>query len=91
MTMFRGANGNEENWRGPFRAEVKSGAQAGPVATRFLAAESQSEVTRPIGDTRPFVFVAMPNGWGDEGLVVVRVSKLADLIEAAVAYQESPS
>lgn len=89
MTLFHGANGEESNWRGPFRAEVKSQAQANPVATRYLAAERQSEATRPIGDHRPFVAVYMPDGWGSEGLVVVRISKLNALVEAAYNFQTS--
>lgn len=66
---------NEENWRATFRVEVKSGSQVGPVATRFLLAEQQSDANKSTGDPRPFLFVAMPKGWGSEGLVVLRLSE----------------
>jgi hypothetical protein len=52
--QFRGADGNEEQWRDFFRWEHKSAGIARPVLTRFLAAEAQSEAARPIGDLRPF-------------------------------------
>jgi hypothetical protein len=74
--------GHEENLRGPFRIEVKAGAQVKAVATKFLAAEKQSEASRPIGDNRPFVFVAMPDGMSD-GFAVVRLSQLDRVVEAA--------
>lgn len=76
---------NEENWRHVFRWEVKSGRMAGPSATQFLAAEKQAEQNKVLGDTRPCGVVFMPDGWGSEGLVVVRLSTwrthLAPLLE----------
>lgn len=72
---FHGQLANEENWLAYFaRVEVKSGAQVGPIATRYLKAEAQSEANRSLGDPRPFLMVAMPQGWGSEGLVVMRLS-----------------
>lgn len=71
---FHGQNGNEENWRHYFRGEVKAGAQCGPAATRYLAAEKQAEANRAVGDARPFVHVLMPKEWGDEGLVQMRLT-----------------
>jgi hypothetical protein len=56
------------------RVEIKAGAQVQPIATRFELAEHQSEQQRPLGDVRPFVFVAMPDDWGSEGLVIMRLS-----------------
>jgi hypothetical protein len=71
---------HEENWRGNFRFEVKSGNQVKGVASRYLAAENQSLMAKPFGDLRPFAFIAMPDGWGSEGLVVVRKSVFAALL-----------
>lgn len=75
---------HEENWLGLLRVEVKAGAQVGPVKTRYLLAEEQSEAQRPFGDHRPFIYVAMPNGMSD-GLVTCRLSKLQDVALAIVA------
>jgi hypothetical protein len=73
-SRFHGQNGNEENWRGPFRVEVKSGLQVKALASRFLDAEAQSWENKAVGDVRPFLFVAMPQQWGSEGLVAIRLS-----------------
>lgn len=72
---------NEENIGGTLRTEVKSGATAQPVWTKFLASEKQSEQNRPRGDGRPFVAVFMPEGTSD-GLVVFRLSNLAETVQA---------
>lgn len=64
---------HEELWGGDVRVEVKAGAQIRPVFTAFLKCEMQSEQHRPIGDTRPFMLVCMPDGTKD-GLVVMRLS-----------------
>lgn len=70
---------HEELWGGPVRMEVKAGAQVGPIATRFDLAERQSEMARPLGDTRPFIMVAMPEGTS-EGIVLCRLSVFKDLL-----------
>ena len=81
---FAGQLGNEEAWSGlPVRVEVKSGAQTKPAATRFLAAEQQSELSRPHGDTRPFVCVLSPPNWTDP-LVIVRMSNLSAVAAAVL-------
>lgn len=79
---WHGKKGNEETWDHitAARLECKAGAQVKPIATRFLAAEKQSEAARAIGDVRPFVFVAMPDGWGSEGLFVCRLSDLKEFL-----------
>lgn len=64
---------HEEVWGGDIRVEVKAGAQIKPVLTAFLKCEAQSEAARPIGDHRPFMMVAMPDGWSD-GLIVMKLS-----------------
>lgn len=73
--------GDEENIGGGLRTEVKSGGIAGPVWTKFLASEKQSEQNRPIGDFRPFVALFMGTGTSD-GLVVFRLSKIAETTQA---------
>lgn len=78
---FAGLNGNEENWRGPVRVEVKSGAQAKPVWTRYALSEDQAESNKAVGDARPFLAVFMPPGMTD-GLFVGRISQLAAIVEA---------
>lgn len=71
--------GNEENWRAGLRVEVKSGAQAGPVITRYLAAKTQSDASRAFGDHRPFGFFAVHQGLE---LLVVDVNDLPNVLEA---------
>lgn len=66
--------GNEENWRGEWRIEVKSGRQVVGLAGHFLRAEAQAMAAKAQGDPRPFMAIFMPEGWGNEGLVVVRLS-----------------
>lgn len=78
-SRFHGQDGNEENWRGYFRAEVKAGKQVG-AAKWFLRAEAQSDANRAIGDPRHFIFVAMPEGMGNEGFVTMRLSVWRDVI-----------
>lgn len=81
QAKWAGAQAHEETWHWlPVRAEIKSGAQVGPIATRYLAAEKQSEQARATGDTRPFVFIAMPAGMSD-GLLIVRLSKFEELMQ----------
>ena len=81
MLGIAGANTrHEELWGGALRVEMKAGAQIEPIATRFRAAYAQSQASRSIGDIRPFVLVAMPDGESD-GLAVMRLSVLADLLE----------
>lgn len=81
---FSGQLGNEESWSGlPLRVEVKSGAQCGPIWTRYAAAEIQAEANNAIGNTKPFVLVAMGQRTTD-GLLVCRLSQLARVVEALV-------
>jgi hypothetical protein len=69
---------HEEHWGGAVRVEVKAGAQINPIATRYLLAEQQSEQQRPIGDHRPFMLIAMPDGMSD-GLIVMKISSFVTL------------
>lgn len=75
--------GNEETFGGTIRVEIKSGAQVGPIDTRFRAAEAQSEAQRPFGDHRPFCMVAMPKGTQD-GIVLIRLSAVHEWAAALV-------
>ena len=68
---------------GYWRQEVKSGAQAGPVATRHLSSEAQSEANRARGDNRPFRAVWMPKGMSD-GFITVRVSTWMQHVDPAL-------
>ena len=69
---------HEENWAGAFRTEIKAGLQVGPIATRFNAAKAQSDAAKALGDIRPFVMVAMPDGTTD-GIVLMSLSEFADI------------
>jgi hypothetical protein len=78
-----GANSrHEEHLGGPLRMEAKAGAQVGPIWTRFQAARAQSEAARPIGDHRPFVMAAHPDGTS-EFLLVVSSRDWAQVVCAA--------
>lgn len=78
---FAAMTSNEELWNLGVRVEVKSGAQVGPIATRFLAAEAQSAASKRIGDSRVFAMIAMPNGWANDGIFQCRISELARAVE----------
>lgn len=73
---------HEESWRDPwFVDEVKSGRfDTDPIARRFLRFEDQIEAARPIGDTRLTRITVMPEGWGGEGIVMVRLSTWRSII-----------
>lgn len=75
--------GHEEFLPGAVRVEVKAGAQIKPAVTAYLRCEAQSEAQRPIGDTRPFVAVMMPDGTSD-GFCMVRLSNLHEFVAAMV-------
>lgn len=78
--------GHEENWRGNVRVEVKAGGRmANPVWTRFLQMEAQSLAAKAQGDSRPFVAMFMPDNT-TEGLVVFRVSQMAQVVDALGGY-----
>jgi hypothetical protein len=76
------ATANEETWRLPVRAEIKSGGPAKTVDTFYRNTKSQSDQSKAIGDVRCFVAVAMVDGSTD-GLVVMRMSDLVQLFEEA--------
>jgi len=78
---------NEELWADAlFRNEVKSGKFVMPAANAYLKIEQQVDANRPTfgDDGRPCRAVIMPFGWGEEGLVMVRLSTWERLIRPAM-------
>jgi len=73
---------HEETWRLPVRPEVKSGGQAKTVDTFYRNTKAQSDLQKAIGDTRPFMAIAMVDGSTD-GLGVMRLSDFIQLFEEA--------
>lgn len=72
---------NEENWRHRVRIEVKSGQQVKALTSRFLLAEAQAHTAKAVGDNRPFIFAAAPDGMTDQ-LWTFRASDLQRIIDA---------
>lgn len=84
---------NEEKWVDPlFANEVKSGKQCGPLANWWTRVEAQVVANEAeSGDRRrPVRGVAMPEGWGADGLVVVRLSTWSSIIVPALEAQYGP-
>lgn len=78
---------NEERWADVhFANEVKSGKQCGPVANWWRRVEAQVLANEADhGDRRrPVRAVAMPEGWGSDGLVVVRLSTWREQVAPAL-------
>ena len=86
-TKFRSQMGNEESWQGEVRVEVKAGKQVQTLWTKYQKAKEQSDANTRIGDTRPFMFVAMPDGTSN-GLVVVELDKLDEVVFALLETWE---
>ena len=86
-TKFRSQMGNEESWQGEVRVEVKAGKQVQTLWTKYQKAKEQSDANTSIGDTRPFMFVAMPDGTSN-GLVVVELDKLDEVVFALLETWE---
>lgn len=74
------ATRHEEGWGGALRIEVKAGAQAGPVLTKYLASKAQSEAARAVGDTRPFIAAFAPER--GPRLYVIEEDELAQVMAA---------
>ena len=86
-TKFRSQMGNEESWQGEVRVEVIAGKQVQTLWTKYQKAKEQSDANTRIGDTRPFMFVAMPDGTSN-GLVVVELDKLDEVVFALLETWE---
>lgn len=85
---WKGRAAHEETLTNAVRIEVKSGAKAGPIDTFYRNVREQSDAAKAIGDTRPFMGVAMPDGMSG-GYAVIRLSDLAEVVEALVAEWEA--
>jgi hypothetical protein len=82
LSIPKGASmrsGQEEHWGGAVRVEVKSGAQCGPIITRFRLYEAQSEAQRAIGDHRPFLAAVSHDGLS---LGIFRLDQAANIAAA---------
>jgi hypothetical protein len=76
--------GNEENWGGQVRVEVKAGKQIESIWKKYLAAKLQSDVNNnAIGNTKPFLFVVMPDGVTN-GLVICELDKFEDVVYSMI-------
>lgn len=82
-TPGRGSSSHEESWVSPWRVEVKTGAQAGPVVTRWRLSRDQSDASKSIGDHRPFVAIFDTRQKGDPVLAVVELEVLQAMTEAS--------
>jgi hypothetical protein len=76
---------HEENWGGAFRTEIKAGLQVSPIATRFVQAKSQSDAAKALGDVRPFVMVAMPDGTS-KGIILMDLDEFSELVALLTDY-----
>lgn len=74
---------HEELLGGALRVEFKAGGIVAPAFTAFMRCEQQSEQARPIGDTRPFAAVFMPDGSSD-GVIACRLSQIAEVAAAVL-------
>jgi hypothetical protein len=78
---------NEENWNDPiFANEVKSGAQIKPAVTAWTRIETQVKGNESdFGSRRkPCRAVLMPDNWGKEGLVMLRLSTWEEIVRPAL-------
>lgn len=82
---FRSNMGNEENWRGSLRFEVKAGKQVQTFWTKFGKMEDQSDANQSEygHGSKPFVAVLKPDGTTD-GLVMFKISDLENVIEGFI-------
>lgn len=87
-TKFRSMMGHEESWLGQVRVEVKAGKQVQTLWTKFKNAKAQSDANNTaIGNNKPFLFVAMPDGTTD-GLVVMELDRLEETVFALLETWE---
>lgn len=84
---------NEENWGDSiFANEVKAGKQIAPAVTAWLRIETQvqSNQTAVGSIKKPARAVLMPDGWGKEGLVMVRLSTWQEWVLPAMDAHYGP-
>ena len=80
-------DGNEERWQDVlFANEVKAGKQIGAAVTAWLRIEAQVRSNEAdFGSMRkPARAILMPEGWGSEGLVMIRLSTWEKLVRPAM-------
>jgi hypothetical protein len=78
---------DEERWGDAlFANEVKSGRQCDPVKNAWARAESQIRASEPDhgGQHKPARVTWMPEGWGSDGLVAVRLSAWEQIVSPAL-------
>lgn len=78
---------NEENWQDDlFANEVKSGKQIQPAVTAWERIEAQVQKNQvAFGSWRkPARAVLMPDGWGKEGLVIMKLSAWEEVVLPAI-------
>lgn len=78
---------NEERWGDAlFANEVKAGVQIQPAVNAWLRIERQVISNEPDhgGQHKPTRAVLMPDGWGRDGLVMVRLSTWEELVAPAL-------
>lgn len=78
---------NEENWQDAiFANECKAGKQVNPAVNAWLRIEAQvlSNDVAVGSRHKPCRAVLMPDGWGREGLVMVRLSTWEELVRPAL-------
>jgi hypothetical protein len=78
---------NEERWQDEiFANEVKAGKQIQPAVNAWLRIEGQVKSNEADYGSRrkPARAILMPDGWGNEGLVIVRLSTWEDLVRPAM-------
>jgi len=78
---------NEENWQGSFFAnEVKAGKQIQAAVNAWLRIEAQilSNDVAVGSRHKPARAVLMPDDWGTEGLVMIRLSAWQEVVAPAM-------
>jgi hypothetical protein len=86
-------DGNEERWNDAlFANEVKAGKQIQPAVNAWMRIEAQVKSNEAdFGSRRkPARAVLMPDDWGKEGLVMIRLSTWEELVAPAMqAFYEA--
>lgn len=80
-------DGNEEHWQDVlFANEVKAGKQIGAAVTAWLRIEAQVRSNEADYGSRrkPTRAILMPDDWGSEGLVMIRLSTWEELVRPAM-------
>lgn len=78
---------NEENWQDTlFANEVKSGKQTGTVVTAWdrIDAQVRSNESDYGSRRKPTRAILMPDDWGKEGLVIIKLSTWQELVAPAM-------